>query len=969
MQTRPAGFVSALIIFALLLAQSGFTAVASADDNGLAWLDSPDRTSADRISVVVFLDNYSVQEAVQRTALAPRMSRASRIKQVSNTLKAYRSSSESVVSDYLKSNSTIDVTRFWIVSAFAAELSRSQIETVAAMPGVKAIVPDVTIESFEPVEVSAAPSQVAGASSELQLLQVPTLWAQGITGRGRLVCSFDTGVEQDHPALSPRWRGNHAALSASWMSTVAPDTLPYDLKGHGTHTMGLMVGVAGADTIGVAPGAEWITAGVIDQGKSLTATISDILLAFEWALDPDGNPETTDDVPDVILNSWGVPASLFGPCDETFWEAIDNVEAAGIVTIFSAGNEGPDPQTLRNPANRASSPINCFSIGAVDNSKQIASFSSRGPSVCDSASIKPEVVAPGVSIRSCTKDGSYAYMSGTSMAAPYIAGLVALCRQYNPDATVEEIKWALIRSAEDLGVEGEDNDYGYGFVDASKLLDYLSTSDSTDFVIRGKTISGDGTAVPGEQFGMQLLLTNIRANLEQVTGRLVSCSEGVTVISESADFFFGLGGSAAINTKPFEIVFDETLYHGEKVRFTLYLENEDKQVSDSLSLDMTVGFVPTGSWGDHDAGRTELTVSDFGQYGLGSGSLYNVGGTGMKYDNGDNLLYEAGIVLGRNSIQIASSLRDSTGAFTPSDFVPVESLSDIQADIYQGTHRMARMDDAMAEVSIPVTVSQETVDYAAAGDEDMVIFKYYLINSSLEYLTNLHFGFMADFDLSDGADMVKYDPAYEMIYQQSASGPMVGLVALDGIDAFKSLDNGQDKVGYTSEEQFGLISSATDVTDGQTGDMMLLVSGGPYDLNARDSVAVALALVVADNLADLRTRAARAADHYADMPTDVDEDYAGLPSGYELCQNYPNPFNPTTTIEFSLPVAGTVAVEVFNVLGQRVKQLYDGQLSAGHQVIEWDGRNDHGSEVASGVYFYRLTADGFSQSKKMILLR
>ena len=86
-----------------------------------------------------------------------------------------------------------------------------------------------------------------------------------------------------------------------------------------------MVGSTPTDTFGVAPDAEWIAAGVVDQGRNLNGTFSDILAAYQWALDPDDDPNTTDDVPDVILNSWGFPKGLFVPCDDTFWGVIDNV--------------------------------------------------------------------------------------------------------------------------------------------------------------------------------------------------------------------------------------------------------------------------------------------------------------------------------------------------------------------------------------------------------------------------------------------------------------------------------------------------------------------------------------------------------------------------------------------------------------------------------------------------------------------
>lgn len=94
-----------------------------------------------------------------------------------------------------------------------------------------------------------------------------------------------------------------------------------------------------------------------------------------------------------------------------------------------------------------------------------------------------------------------------------------------------------------------------------------------------------------------------------------------------------------------------------------------------------------------------------------------------------------------------------------------------------------------------------------------------------------------------------------------------------------------------------------------------------------------------------------------------------LPTRFELDQNYPNPFNPTTKISFALPVAGHVSIGIFNVLGQRVTSLIDEHLEAGRHSISWDSRDSHGGIVSSGVYFYRIAAEGFVETKKMMLLK
>jgi len=96
---------------------------------------------------------------------------------------------------------------------------------------------------------------------------------------------------------------------------------------------------------------------------------------------------------------------------------------------------------------------------------------------------------------------------------------------------------------------------------------------------------------------------------------------------------------------------------------------------------------------------------------------------------------------------------------------------------------------------------------------------------------------------------------------------------------------------------------------------------------------------------------------------------ASLPSTFSLEQNYPNPFNPTTSIDFGLPVASHVRLVVYNMLGQQVTSVIDDDMPAGQHTVTWDGNNDTGGQVATGIYFYRLEADGFKETKKMMLLK
>ncbi|MAE69629.1 MAG: hypothetical protein CME06_04065 [Gemmatimonadetes bacterium] len=232
---------------------------------------------------------------------------------------------------------------------------------------------------------------------------------------------------------------------------------PYDDGGmsptHGSHTIDTMCGLeaATADTIGVAFGAHWIAVKTFDAFGS--GATEDILAGFEWAADPDGNPYTVDDVPHVISNSWGL---IYPFCDRQFWSAMDAVEAMGAAVVFAAGNEGATFLHLRSPADRIATPLNAFAVGATNETEAIASFSSRGPSQCDGQTIKPEVAAPGVDVRSIRR-GGYGNLSGTSMACPHASGAIAVLRQVDPNASIDELKGALYLSARDKGAPGEDN--------------------------------------------------------------------------------------------------------------------------------------------------------------------------------------------------------------------------------------------------------------------------------------------------------------------------------------------------------------------------------------------------------------------------------------------------------------------------------------------------------------------------------
>jgi subtilisin family serine protease len=372
-------------------------------------------------------------------------------------------------------------TPHWIVNSVVVVGTVDAIRDLATRPDVERIEADLIVELIEPIESEKVlrtdkNDRGIGITPGVVAINAPQVWNDlGVNGAGVVVGILDTGVDGTHPALADRWRGNFAPASECWLDAAGLGyTFPDDNNSHGTHVMGTITGLADDDTIGVAPGALWIASNIIDSGTGVDFD-NGVIASIEFMADPDGNPETTIDMPAVVQNSWGVNENFSGyyDCDSRWWDAIDAAEAAGVCFTWSAGNEGPGSESLRSPGDRAASPTNCFSVGSTitDPPYTISSFSSRGPSGCGGEfAMKPEISAPGSDIYSSVPGGGYGYKSGTSMAGPHVAGVVALMKASNPNIDVITIKEVIMATATDLGSPGEDNDYGHGFINAYEAV-------------------------------------------------------------------------------------------------------------------------------------------------------------------------------------------------------------------------------------------------------------------------------------------------------------------------------------------------------------------------------------------------------------------------------------------------------------------------------------------------------------------
>jgi subtilisin family serine protease len=336
----------------------------------------------------------------------------------------------------------------------------------------------------------------------IALVNADDVWAAGVTGSGAVVAGQDTGYLWDHPALVNQYRGGPAGDHAyNWHDAIhsgggscGPDSPePCDDHGHGTHTMGTIVGDDGlGNQIGMAPTAKWIGCRNMDRGVGTPATYAECYQFFIAPTDLAGENPDPAMAPDVINNSWGCPPSEGCTDPNVLLTVVQNVRAAGIVTVHSAGNAGPSCSSIGSPSAIYDE---SFSVGATDSGDGIASFSSRGPVTVDGSNrSKPDISAPGVDIRSSTRDGDYqGGWSGTSMAGPHVAGLIGLLVSASPGLSgdVDAIEEIIERTAVPLtssqgcgGVGPDDvpnNVYGWGRIDALASFSLATTIFADDF--------------------------------------------------------------------------------------------------------------------------------------------------------------------------------------------------------------------------------------------------------------------------------------------------------------------------------------------------------------------------------------------------------------------------------------------------------------------------------------------------------
>ncbi|NLP10157.1 S8 family serine peptidase [bacterium] len=724
---------------------------------------------------------------------------------------------------------------------------------------------------------------------------------------------------------------------------------------HGTHTASICCAVT--DNQRGLAGSSW-NAKLLAVNCSSPYSDNSIISGY------DGILYAAEAGADIINCSWG---SLGG---SSLYEqdVVNHALQLGSIIVAAAGND--NDSSLHYP----SSYDGVLSVAALNNNAVRASYSNYGKSV--------DVAAPGNSLYGAISQNGYKTISGTSMASPLVAGVVALVKSYHPD-------WSNLQAAEQVRMTCADIDelnpkyagkLGRGQVDAYAALTAITPSIRIQQV-RYIDENEDGVIKPGERVRIYITLVNYLARADAIDLALTADSPFVELLSARTTL-------ASLETlqkqevaTPFEIIVRPDAPRGHSIYFDLQARSGHYSDSDHFNLSVLPMF------GNIEINALATSITSIGRIGFGQTDI-SQDGIGFKYNKGPNLLFEGAIMCGTGPDRLANAARGfippgESSIIYDADFVTADDgdLQFFTPGRHSDQESIGIFTDGKADHPMHLRIIQRTFADKEEALQNLIVFSYTIHNQGDETLTPFHFGFFFDWDIDGGhynTNMVNYDRDHRLSYAyDTGAGPdtYVGIAVLDAVEvSSRAIYNDQKHPqntswglydGFTDEEKWQSLSGGTALSQAGPGDISHVISVGPLTLLPQNAVTLHFALMAGRSLADLQNTVERG-NHF--LLTRLTNDQPAQPADWELYANYPNPFNAATMITYQLPRGAAVRLEVFDLLGRHVKTLVDRVEPVGFHKVTWDGSNQQGLAMASGVYWCRLQAGSFSRSRKMLLI-
>ncbi len=785
-----------------------------------------------------------------------------------------------------------------------------------------------------------------------------------ISGKGIGVLINDSGIDATHEDLK---YGTHVvqnvigSTNLNALSSLLPVTYLENIpntdnnSGHGTHCAGI-VGGTGAKSNGkyegVAPGAS-----LIGYGSGAAIAILDGIGGFDYAITHQFQYNIR-----VITNSWGT-SGTFDPNDPV------NVASylafkRNITVLFAAGNDGPGEAT-----NSPYAAPWVITVAAGNKDGQLADFSSRGIKG-DNFTFsyngetyryedRPTITAPGVDVISTRSTVAplpaldddadiepaylpfYTKMSGTSMATPHTAGIVALLLEANPSLNPTQIKDILQRTATNMP-NHESWEVGAGYVNAYAAVDYAFRSPSeygTNLNISRTFNSNANVNTERTDFTIDYYTT---PELSSTQNRYNFSVPGGTTVLEVRIESYGVLEQTGNSSNLVVIAPDGTEYSsGIPVTFALDL-TRSVVVADPQAGDWIVEV--RGLRGDAANPTAGVSIPETITGTVSVSNITSVSGINDAVGNP-----------AETSIKLAVYQRLEDG-FSDGSFRPDENLTRIQLADYlmmgQGIRQFLPINGSstFSDIASSDKLLVESVTAKGAALRDN-----FQVNNGV-ILTN------GDGTFNPGGTVNRAELTYSLIQVLGGQAQAEALAGTHVAAHYNGQDIAIDDQGDIPSGLEGYVQLALDLN---LINAYFYLSQGPYDLQPTIHAKFEpLKLVTRGDFAVIITRTH---SQWTTGPLgkgQPNEQITTKALSYQLQQNYPNPFNPSTQINYSIPKDGFVNLSVYNILGEKVMTLVDGYKNAGKYSVNLNAKG-----LASGIYIYKISSNKFAKTMKMNLLK
>lgn len=771
----------------------------------------------------------------------------------------------------------------------------------------------------------------------------------------------DTGTELTHADLSNQIAINTADPVGGgdqdgdgyidnfqgWDVAMNDNNPTWQGDAHGVHVSGCAAAQCNNNVglCGTGYNCKFLPVKIADASGTLTASYEGITYAADHGCS-------------VINCSWGGTGG--GSYGQSIIDYATNNRDA--LVICAAGNNGMDQEFFPAAYDKV------LSVAATTNTDAHASFTNYNYSV--------DICSPGNNVNATWTGSTYAQNSGTSMASPVCAGIAAIVRSYYPAYNALQAGERLKQTADNIYSVPSNSSATYtDRLGSGRVNLYRALTDPTGPAVvysneiftdnnDNTFVQGDTLRLTGDFTNYLAATTNLQATLTVASGgTYVSILDGATSVG-----VLGTLGVANHNSDPFQIKILPTAPVNQPIVFKLTMTDGTYSVNQYFTVIVNVDYI-------------NITINDVWTTITSKGLIgYNnpnqLQGLGFDYLHAGSLMYESSFMVGSTSSNVNDMVRNGTPGNTDADFASLYNVRNVLPATVSNFDVDGSFRDNVSTTPLPVTVHHSAYAWNTSPHRKYVIVKYVIKNTGSTSLSNAYAGIFSDWDIDAATyslNKTGYDAANKMgyAYCTNAAGKYCGIKLLTntaGVNHY-AIDNitggggGMDITdGYSQSEKYTSMSTTRDLAGvtGNGNDICDVVSSGPFNLAAGDSIIVAFALIAGDDLNDLSASAADAQIMWDGIPLSASNEIANTNAA--ILNAFPNPTTGSTEIHYSIVDGGYAEIRILDATGRLLNVIDEGNKSAGNYSVQLETAN-----LSEGIYLIQLMSSQGTVTRKLVV--